>query len=505
MNPTAMRMGMPGATAAAPQSGAAGGAVIPALQGKGALAAKLAALKAQGIVPPGASAASSSTQPQAFEGEVGMALAAATDAVAKTGKMKRSASPVADKAKQAGSDASNDLAVAAQPAEQATAKPRSGKTGQKVALGEKSGPAAALNMIDAAKPDPVTGSERPGLERAAATPRTPASPEAAARAEKWKEAVSNPEALRQSGKLQPREARAAELRAEGLSSEEIRDVLRAEGLIGKRDPGEVEAREERAINPGAPARPVRPASETRVEKSARGAMHDARPASEGASEARSSNSTAPVTRDAALAALEAARIRVQEVTAQTNPAATAATPVAPADGASSAPPPVMPVHASAASATSADAPVNFAPLRDAPQASVLAELSARIAARLEAGRRVFDIRLDPPELGSIGVRLEFNGDGQMRAMLAADRVEALELLRRDAPELMRMMREAGIDLAGNGLSFSLEDGRNGAGQHRETHALLREQGFAPVRAALESEIEAALSPFLPTRALDISI
>ncbi|HRK71690.1 MAG TPA: flagellar hook-length control protein FliK, partial [Micropepsaceae bacterium] len=108
-------------------------------------------------------------------------------------------------------------------------------------------------------------------------------------------------------------------------------------------------------------------------------------------------------------------------------------------------------------------------------------------------------------LGSIGVRLEFNGDGQMRAMLAADRVEALELLRRDAPELMRMMREAGIDLAGNGLSFSLEDGRNGAGQHRETHALLREQGFAPVRAALESEIEAALSPYLPTRALDISI
>lgn len=504
MNPSAMRMGMPTATATAPQSGAGGAASIPAFQAKGALAAKLAALKAQGASLQ-VKGAAPDAQPQPFEGEIGLALADRPEETTRPNKAKRAPLTAKADAKTARNTDTAQAAIAPDASSTPAVKTRTGKDGAKQATDNRAGMDEVLNNFANPKPDPVAGSTTPGLERASAAPRMAASPDIAARSEKWKESVSNPEALRQSGKLQPREARAAELRADGMTSEEIRDVLRAEGLLGKRDPSEVEARERHDVNLAAPARPSRPASEPRAEKTARGAMNDTRPAAEGTPESRAASTSAAGIRDASAAALDAARTRVQELFSQTSPATTPAPAVAVADNTPSATPAAMPVHASAASATSADAPVNFAPLRDAPQASVLAELSARIAARLEAGRRVFDIRLDPPEMGTINVRLEFNGDGQMRAMLGADRVEALDLLRRDASELMRLMREAGIDLSGNGLSFSLEDGRNGAGQHRETHALLREQGFAPVRTVIENEIDAALAHASGMRALDITI
>ncbi len=84
-------------------------------------------------------------------------------------------------------------------------------------------------------------------------------------------------------------------------------------------------------------------------------------------------------------------------------------------------------------------------------------LAARIAARAVDGGRVFDIRLDPAELGRVEVRLEMGADNSVRALLSAERADTLAELQRSARELEKALAEAGLDLAEDGLSFSLSD------------------------------------------------
>lgn len=84
-------------------------------------------------------------------------------------------------------------------------------------------------------------------------------------------------------------------------------------------------------------------------------------------------------------------------------------------------------------------------------------LAAQIAQRFSDGARVFDIRLDPPELGRVEVRLELGSDNSVRALLAAERTETLAELQRSARDLERALADAGLELGENGLSFSLTD------------------------------------------------
>ena len=99
---------------------------------------------------------------------------------------------------------------------------------------------------------------------------------------------------------------------------------------------------------------------------------------------------------------------------------------------------------------SAQAPPRFQP-------QTVQALAARIAARAVEGGRVFDIRLDPAELGRVEVRLELGTDNSVRALLSAERAETLAELQRSARDLEKALSEAGLDLAEDGLSFSLSD------------------------------------------------
>jgi flagellar hook-length control protein FliK len=120
----------------------------------------------------------------------------------------------------------------------------------------------------------------------------------------------------------------------------------------------------------------------------------------------------------------------------------------------------------------------------------IAGLAVEIAARAREGGRVFDIRLDPPELGRIAVRIEVNHDGTVASRLVVDRSETLDLLRREAPALERALESAGLKTAAGGLDFSLRHqdsaGRNNAGQDRE----------APPLHLLVADEEAAATPAL---------
>ena len=136
--------------------------------------------------------------------------------------------------------------------------------------------------------------------------------------------------------------------------------------------------------------------------------------------------------------------------------------------------PATPVDTSSASAqAAANAPQTTAKsgsaiaanLQVAPQTAAnaqmqaqanLAALAVNIAARSNAGIRHFDIRLDPPEMGRVDVRLSVDDSGKAQAHLAADKPQALAMLQRDSSQLERALREAGLQLANNGLNFSLK-------------------------------------------------
>jgi flagellar hook-length control protein FliK len=100
----------------------------------------------------------------------------------------------------------------------------------------------------------------------------------------------------------------------------------------------------------------------------------------------------------------------------------------------------------------------------------LNSLAVEITAKAQSGAKQFDIRLDPPELGRVEVRLSIDATGKAQAHLSADRPQTLELLQNDAPALTRALRDAGLDVSQSGLNFSLKNqqqnsgGNNSAGQ-----------------------------------------
>jgi len=85
----------------------------------------------------------------------------------------------------------------------------------------------------------------------------------------------------------------------------------------------------------------------------------------------------------------------------------------------------------------------------------LPALAVEIAAKSQSGAKQFDIRLDPPELGRVEVRLSIDATGKASAHLSADQPQTLTLLQKDAPVLTRALREAGLDVSQDGLNFSL--------------------------------------------------
>jgi flagellar hook-length control protein FliK len=95
----------------------------------------------------------------------------------------------------------------------------------------------------------------------------------------------------------------------------------------------------------------------------------------------------------------------------------------------------------------------------------IAGLAVAIASRAQAGSSQFDIRLDPPELGRIDVRLGVDRDGQVTSHVTVDRADTLQLLQSQQPHLERALEQAGLKTADNGLQFTLRDqsfaGQNG--------------------------------------------
>lgn len=101
---------------------------------------------------------------------------------------------------------------------------------------------------------------------------------------------------------------------------------------------------------------------------------------------------------------------------------------------------------------------------NAAQAAV-DQVGLAINRAVQDGRNQFTIRLDPPELGRVEVRLEFQAEGAMRATVTADQRDTLTLLQRDAHSLERALQQAGVKTDSGSLNFTLnQDGQRGAEQ-----------------------------------------
>jgi len=91
-----------------------------------------------------------------------------------------------------------------------------------------------------------------------------------------------------------------------------------------------------------------------------------------------------------------------------------------------------------------------------PDQTTFAALGVAIAARSKDGAKQFDINMHPADLGKIDVRISVDTDGKAQAHLTAEHPQTLQLLKQDQTTLERNLRDAGLNLANNGLNFSLK-------------------------------------------------
>lgn len=151
--------------------------------------------------------------------------------------------------------------------------------------------------------------------------------------------------------------------------------------------------------------------------------------------------------------------RKTDVTSQdaSKPTTAEAMPKAPSQAQPVTPNPDQSFTATAPSSTQQAHPTQAAhhiEITTQPQPDIPA-LAVQIAAKSQSGIKQFDIRLDPPELGRVEVRLSIDDTGKTCAHLSADQPQTLDLLQKDAPTLTRALRDAGLELSQGGLNFSL--------------------------------------------------
>jgi flagellar hook-length control protein FliK len=163
--------------------------------------------------------------------------------------------------------------------------------------------------------------------------------------------------------------------------------------------------------------------------------------------------------------------------------------------------PVRPEHAPSAP-TAAPPPVSAS----APVAQPAVQLGLQIAAAVPRRIDRLFVRLEPPALGRVEVRLEFSRDNRVSALIAADRHDTLSVLQRDSGTLQRALQDAGMHLGDNGLSFSLrQEQRQPGGGAEGPYPMRVDTAADPAGLTQPSDEARPLYWFGARRVLDIRI
>ncbi|MGP1256268.1 MAG: flagellar hook-length control protein FliK [Kiloniellales bacterium] len=89
------------------------------------------------------------------------------------------------------------------------------------------------------------------------------------------------------------------------------------------------------------------------------------------------------------------------------------------------------------------------------------QVAVRIQKAAAAGQDRIQIKLNPAELGRVDVKLDFQADGGVRAVVSVERPETFDLLQRDARSLERALHDAGFKGGQTDLSFEMQTGGQG--------------------------------------------
>ncbi len=98
------------------------------------------------------------------------------------------------------------------------------------------------------------------------------------------------------------------------------------------------------------------------------------------------------------------------------------------------------------------------------------QVAFEVVRQFSQGASRFQIRLDPPELGRIDVRMQVDGDGNVHARMTVERAETLDLMQRDQRSLEKALAQAGLDSSKTSLEFSLRQNpfaRDGQSQQQQ--------------------------------------
>jgi hypothetical protein len=175
--------------------------------------------------------------------------------------------------------------------------------------------------------------------------------------------------------------------------------------------------------------------------------------------------------------------------AQTSIAAAAAPPPVLAPRSISQAPPQTSVTGAAAvrgAAARPGADAARAPALARTPPAAVKQFAEILAQRLEHASQ-FDLRLDPPALGSVEGRLTLSDDGQALLALSFDNPSAYDLFQRDEAALRSAFADAGFDLGGRNLQFSFREPARAAIGAEEPHASSvipapRHRGAVDIRA-----------------------
>ena len=96
----------------------------------------------------------------------------------------------------------------------------------------------------------------------------------------------------------------------------------------------------------------------------------------------------------------------------------------------------------------------------------LPQIAFELVRQVNDGNARFQMRLDPPELGRIDVKLDIGASGHVKAHLVVDKAETLDLMQRDQRALERALQQAGLDSAKTNLEFSLRQSPFSGGQQQ---------------------------------------
>jgi hypothetical protein len=78
------------------------------------------------------------------------------------------------------------------------------------------------------------------------------------------------------------------------------------------------------------------------------------------------------------------------------------------------------------------------------------------------GTQRLTLRLDPPELGHVQIRIDRPADAPARVDITVERTETLTLLLRDQPQLQRALDQAGVPPDGRSVTFHVAATEAGA-------------------------------------------